>query len=221
MKTAVFERQQGEVQAALDTTTKAIAKYPKFAKLYMIQGQLYETQEDIPGARTTYAAGLKMCPDNATLWILASRLEERDGKSIKARAILEKARLLNPGNDVLWAEAVDVETRCGALAQAKAMLSRALQACPSSGILWSLAIWNELRPNRKAKSADALKNTKDHPLDEAIVVCTIARLFWAERKIDKARSWFQRAVADEGGRDWGEIWGWWLAFERQHGTLVS
>ncbi|KAJ8508012.1 hypothetical protein ONZ45_g9676 [Pleurotus djamor] len=219
MKSAVFERQQGQLDTALETLKAALAKFPKFAKFYMIQGQIHESRSSIPHARASYAAGIKVCPKSIPLWILASRLEERDGKSIKARALLEKARLVNPANDELWAESVRVEERAAktsstaqAQAQAKSMLARGLQECPTSGTLWSMAIWAEPRPVRKTRSVDALKKSADDP----IIVCTVARLFWAERKIEKARTWFGRAVGIN--EDWGESWAWWLNFERMHGT---
>jgi len=37
---------------------------------------------------------------------------------------------------------------------------------------------------------DALKKCNDDPY----VVAAVAGLFWADRKVDKARSWFNRAV---------------------------
>jgi pre-mRNA-processing factor 6 len=38
MKSAVFERQQGQYAAALETVSTALSEFPKFAKLYMIRG---------------------------------------------------------------------------------------------------------------------------------------------------------------------------------------
>src|SRR6266851_5087464 len=215
MKSAVFERQQGRTELALTTVSIALSKYPKLAKLYMIQGQIHQAANNYSAARAAYSAGLKAIPKDITLWVLASRLEEADGKSIRARALLEKARLVNPKSDVLWAEAVQVEERSGAGTQGKALLARALQECPTSGLLWSMAIWAEARPQRKARSVDALKKCADDPL----VICTVARLFWAERKIEKARQWFDRAVS--AGPDFGDTWGWWLKFERQQGTAAQ
>jgi pre-mRNA-processing factor 6 len=77
-----------------------------------------------------------------------------------------------------------------------------------------LAIWLEPRATRKARSVDALKKSSDDP----VIICTVARLFWAEGKIEKARQWFQRAIATD--KDLGETWAWWLKFEKQHGTKV-
>jgi pre-mRNA-processing factor 6 len=212
MKSAVFERQQGQLDAALDILATALTKFPKFGKLYMIQGQIHQSRKNYPAARASFSAGTRACPKEIVLWILASRLEEEDGKSIKARALLEKARQLNPGNDELWAEAVGVEERSGGAVQAKAMLARGLQECPTSGLLWALSIWSEPRPTRKTRATDALKKTKDSP----IIISTVARLFWADRKIEKARQWFERSVASVYA-DIGDHWGWWLKFERQHG----
>jgi pre-mRNA-processing factor 6 len=75
-----------------------------------------------------------------------------------------------------------------------------------------MSIWAEPRPTRKSRSVDALKKSSDDPL----IVCTVARLFWQERKIEKAREWFRRAV--KADKDLGDVWGWWLKFEEQHGT---
>ncbi|KIJ43896.1 hypothetical protein M422DRAFT_75492 [Sphaerobolus stellatus SS14] len=216
MKSAVFERQQSQLSEALETLSTAIKSFPKFPKFYMIQGQIHQQQNNFAAARASFAAGIKACPKEVTLWILAARLEEKDGKSIKARALLEKARLVNPTNERLWAEAVGVEERSGAPAQAKTVLARALQECSSSGLLWSMAIWAEPRPTRKSRSTDALTKSENHPL----VICAVARLFWAERKIEKARQWFARAVGSEVGADIGDVWAWWMKFERQHGTGV-
>jgi pre-mRNA-processing factor 6 len=101
-----------------------------------------------------------------------------------------------------------------------------LQECPTSGILLSLSIWAEPRPARKARGVDALRKAKD----DALVVCNVARVFWAEGKVEKAREWFKRAIKikgkDRDGNetkegDNGDCWAWWLKFERQYGTLVS
>ncbi|TFK18041.1 hypothetical protein FA15DRAFT_675582 [Coprinopsis marcescibilis] len=237
MKSAVFERQQKQFSNALETLSTALSKFPKAPKLYMIQGQIYQQQNNTSAARAAYAAGIKACPKDPTLWILASRLEEMAGRSIKSRAILDKARLANPKEEIIWAESVMVEERAATAAsgattpltalgfalgwssspaplsspQAKSMLSRALQECPTSGLLWSLSIFSETRPQRKSRSVDALKKSSDNP----IIICSVARLFWAERKVEKAREWFGRAVRADS--DLGETWGWWLKFERQYG----
>lgn len=124
MKSAVLERQSGSLDTALLTLEEGIAKFPSFDKLYMIKGQILESQSKNPQARETYAKGVKACPKSTALWILASRLEERAGIVIKARSLLEKARLLNPADPDLWEETVKVEERSGSTAQSRTMLAR-------------------------------------------------------------------------------------------------
>ena len=92
MKSATFERQQGQIDSRHSGWLYKLQKFPKFAKLYMVQGQIHQDTQNYLAARASYAAaGLKACPKVPTLWTLASQLEEADGKSIKARALLEKA----------------------------------------------------------------------------------------------------------------------------------
>ena len=47
----------------------------------------------------------------------------------------------------------------------------------------------------------------------------IIRLFWSDRKIDKARSWFTRTVKIDP--DLGDAWAYFYKFETLHGTEVS
>jgi pre-mRNA-processing factor 6 len=68
---------------------------------------------------------------------------------------------------------------------------------------------------RKGRSVDAQKKAGEHP---AFIVA-FARLFWAELKIEKTRQWMGNAITADA--DWGDAWGWWLQFERQHGEAVS
>jgi len=81
--------------------------------------------------------------------------------------------------------------------------------------LWNMAIWMEPGSGRKGKSVDAIKKSSEHP----VVICAIGRLFWAERKIEKARLWLGRSV--NADKDNGDLWAWWLKFERQHGEKVG
>ena len=70
----------------------------------------------------------------------------------------------------------------------------------------------EPRAQRKTKSVDALKKCDN----DAIVITTVARLFWAERKVAKARTWFEKSV--KVNPDIGDSWAWLYKFEQQHGT---
>jgi pre-mRNA-processing factor 6 len=213
IKSVAFERQRANTDVALDLVNQALQLYPAAPKLWMQKGQLYDALNNIPKARESYATGLRACPSSAPLWLLAARLEEHAGVLVRARSILERARLALPKNDTLWTEAVRLERRAGNVPAANALMAMALQACPNSGLLWSEKIMHlEARTQRKARALEAIRKVDN----DRFLFVTVGRIFWAERRLDKAASWFERAVVVDA--DWGDSWAWYVKFLRQHGT---
>ncbi|KAJ2686031.1 U4/U6 x U5 tri-snRNP complex subunit Prp1 [Coemansia spiralis] len=212
MKSAVLLRQLGRAADALQIATQGVERFPEFPKLWLVRAQL----EDPAVARQTLSRALKQCPREPVLWVAAAQLELRQaqGSSARARAVLERARVYVPREPLLWLEAARLEARESPEA-ARALLARALQECPRAGLLWAEAILLEPRAGRKAKSVDALKATD--PRDSHVTIA-IARLFWAERRADKARLWFDRAA--QADPDFGDAWAWWLRFEREQDDLA-
>lgn len=216
IKSVAFERQFGTNERALDLVNQGLQTYPKAAKLWMMKGQIYEKEGQVPQARQTYSTGLRACPKTVPLRLLAARLEERSGVIVKARSILDQGRLAVPKNAELWAESVRVERRANNIAQAKVLMAKALQDVPNSGLLWSENIWNlEPRTQRKPRSLEAIKKVDNDPT----LFVTVARIFWGERKLDKAMSWFEKAIVLDS--DLGDTWAWYYKFLLQHGTDVS
>ena len=226
MKSALLERECKQPDVALDLLEQGLQKYPTFAKMYMMGGQI--CSEDLPKnknsldrARKFYQRGLQKCPNNVVLWCLASQLEERvadygagsaSAGVTKARSLLELARLKNQKNPELWVEAIRLERRAGNDKLATSLMARALQEIPSSGLLLAENITTSPRVEQKSKSADAIKRCPDDPR----VITAVASLFAAERKNDKARKWFERAVVLDP--DMGDSWARLYAFELDAGT---
>jgi pre-mRNA-processing factor 6 len=175
-------------------------------------------------ARRIYQEGLEKCPSNVTLWILASRLEEmahtfvdkddtKAGAGVtKARSLLELARLKTPKNDNLWLEAIRLERRSSNPKLAESLMARALQECPKSGALLAENILTAPRVEQKSKSADAIKRNPESPL----VIAAVATLFASDRKTEKARKWFERAVMLNP--DLGDSWARYYVFELDNGA---
>lgn len=69
----------------------------------------------------------------------------------------------------------------------------------------------EARPQRKTKCMDALKKCEHNPH----VLLAASKLFWCERKLSKARSWFNRTVKIDP--DLGDAWAYFYKFELAHG----
>ncbi|KXG50987.1 RNA-processing protein, HAT helix [Penicillium griseofulvum] len=212
-KSVAFERQLGNIDDALDLVNQGLQLFPKADKLWMIKGQIYESQNKFPQAREAYGTGTRACPKSVALWLLASRLEEKAGAVVRARSVLDKARLAVPKNAELWTESVRVERRANNIAQAKVLMARAIQEVPTSGLLWSESIWHlEPRAQRKARSLEAIKKVENDP----ILFITVARIFWGERRLEKAMTWFEKAIVSDS--DYGDGWAWYYKFLMQHGT---
>jgi pre-mRNA-processing factor 6 len=215
VKSVAFERQLGNDDDALDLVNQGLQLYPKADKLWMMKGQIYEAQNKFPQAREAYGTGTRACSKSVPLWLLASRLEEKAGAVVRARSVLDRARLAVPKSAELWTESVRVERRANNIAQAKVLMARALQEAPASGLLWSESIWHlEPRAQRKARSLEAIKKVDNDP----ILFITVARIFWGERRLEKAMTWFEKAIVSDS--DYGDGWAWYYKFLMQHGTEV-
>ncbi|KAL3457724.1 PRP1 splicing factor, N-terminal-domain-containing protein [Aspergillus heterothallicus] len=213
IKSVAFERQLGNTDEALDLVNQGLQVYPNADKLWMMKGQIYEAQNKIPQSREAYGTGTRACPKSVPLWLLASRLEEKAGVVVRARSVLDRARLAVPNSPELWTESVRVERRANNIPQAKVLMARALQEVPSSGLLWSESIWHlEPRAQRKARSLEAIKKVENDP----ILFITVARIFWGERRLEKAMTWFEKAIVSNS--DLGDAWAWYYKFLLQHGT---
>lgn len=163
-------------------------------------------------AKKVYDSGLKSCPNSVPLWLSLANLEEEMSGLSKARAALTMARKRNPQNPELWLAAVRAELKHGYKKEADILMAKALQECPNSGILWAASIEMAPRPQRKSKSMDALKKCEHDPH----VIAAVAKLFWIDRKVDKARNWLNKAVTL--APDVGDFWAFLYKFELQHGT---
>jgi pre-mRNA-processing factor 6 len=213
VKSVAFERALGDDDSALDLVLQALQLFPANSKLWMMKGQIYEAKNMLPKAREAYNTGTRVASKSVPLWLLASRLEERSGILVKARSILDRARLAIPNNEVLWTESVRLERRAGSIPTANNVMAQALQQLPKSGMLWAeKVLYLEPRAQRKARSLEAVRiaNNDQH------IHLTVARVFWAERKLDKAVNWFERAILHQ--EDWGDTWAWYYKFLLQHGT---
>jgi pre-mRNA-processing factor 6 len=211
LKSAELEREAKIVEAERQLLDEALVKYPQFAKFWMMRGQLEERTNRPEVAREVYQKGIKNCPNSVAVWMCQAALEEKTSPA-KARSLLEKARLMNPKSPELWLAAVRVERRANNLKTAQQLLAKGLQDCPTNGVLWAETIEMEPANQKKAKSVEALKRCDNDPC----VIVAVAKLFWADKKVDKARTWFNRAVTINP--DYGDAWAHYYKFEVQHGT---
>jgi len=208
-----LEQALADVAAAHALATGGLQVHARSAELHAAKAAIELGRGEVEAARATYARALKLCPDASALWIGAAALEAADGNTGKARSLLESARIRTPGDPALWLEAVRVERRANNAQAASAMMAKAVQQCPTAGVLWAEAIAMEPRQSQKAKSSDAIKRCDNDPH----VILAVSRLFWRDRKLDKARVWCNRAAALDPKL--GDAWANYLAFELEHGSV--
>ncbi|CAJ1956560.1 unnamed protein product [Sphenostylis stenocarpa] len=226
MKSAIVERELGNIEEERRLLDEGLKQFPSFFKLWLMLGQLEEQLAEnakrldqsekrldhLKEAKKVYESGLKNCPNCVPLWLSLANLEEEMNGLSKARAVLTMARKKNPQNPELWLAAVRAELKHGYKKEADILMAKALQECPNSGILWAASIEMVPRPQRKTKSVDAIKKCDHDPH----VIAAVAKLFWHDRKVDKARTWLNRAVTL--APDIGDFWALCYKFELQHGT---
>ncbi|KAG2297478.1 hypothetical protein Bca4012_003282 [Brassica carinata] len=214
MKSAIVERELGNVEEERRLIDEGLKQFPTFFKFWLILVQLEERFNNLEQAKKACESGLKHCPNCIPLWVSYANLEERVNELNKAREILITARKKNPYVADLWLAAVRVELRHDNRGEAENLLSKALQECPKSGILLAADIEMATRSQRKTKSMDAMKKCFRDPH----VTAAVAKLFWQEKKVEKARAWLKRAVTLN--QDIGDHWALYYKFELQHGTEV-
>jgi pre-mRNA-processing factor 6 len=211
-KSIQLAKQLGNSEEETELLQEALTMFPDYHKLWILKGKHELERGNADAAREAYKVGSRNCPTATQLWILYSQLEEKNSSLAIARSILEKARQKNASNADLWLEAIRMETRNNMSKEASTLMARALQDCAASGKLWALSIDMEAPRHKKGKSVDALKKCDS----DAYVMLAVAKLFASERKIEKARSWFNRTVTLEA--DLGDAWAHFYEFELKHGT---
>lgn len=213
-KSVAFERRQGNTDEALDLVNRGLQIYPGTPQLHLQKGQIYEyALSKIPQAREAYSTGTRACSKSVALYLHLARLEEKSGLLVKARSVLDRARLQIPKSPELYTESVRLERRAGNTQAAQNMMAKALQEVPTSGLLWTEKIWHlEARTQRKPRALEAIKKVDNDP----ILFVTVARIFWGERRLEKAANWFEKALLLDP--DLGDSWAWYWKFLLQHGT---
>lgn len=205
MKSAIFEREFKNFETERDLLQEATKRFKRYPKLWLMLAQSFERSGDISSARSIYQTALKHCSSFVPLWLCFAQLETKEGLPAKARSVLETAKLQHPRSVPLWLASVRLEAPLDSKV-AERLLAKGLQTCPTSGELWAYAIENEIQPKRRGRCHDALKALSE----DAHVFLMAAKLFWFERKRDKAKNWFERALKQNG--DLGDIWANYLAF---------
>lgn len=187
MKSALLERECKKFEDALKLIQSGLKKYPNFAKLYMMGGQICSedledrTKEHLDRARAFYRRGLQKCPTSVVLWILASRLEETAPSFLLARSKTNNGNTTTTNNN----NGISPATGTG-FTKARSLLELARLKNPKNPDLWIEAVRLERRAgNEKLGATLIARALQECPHSGRLLAETIAT---APRVEQKSRS---------------------------------
>ena len=226
-KAIEMERNLGQMDRALEMVDQGLESFHSSSEIHTIGVQVAIKIGNKDMITERYRNGLNACPASVPLWLLAIGFQEHSGGIAKARSLVDLAlkavdlRQLQSQKEedenqqvFLFVEASRLERRDNNDKLADTLLSQALKKHPSSGILWAEAILTCAKNEQKARSTDALRYCNNDPQ----VILAIARIFYRDSKIDKARKWFERTTLLDP--TFGDAWVYWFAMERRQDSNV-
>lgn len=194
---------------------KALERFPDCDKLYLQKGQIFlDDLGDVRHAYEVFREGTTKCRKSQSLWLTLAMMEEKYNKSlILARSVLDKASLAFVSNDMIWVSRIELESRAQNYSNADQLCSKALKLFPHSPLIWKQRLKLIKKASfRRNAFLDALKSTNNSP----IILMNIGVFFWVENKLNKAKTWFERALnADKTN---GDCWCWLYNFISTYGT---
>lgn len=201
---------QKEYQEAELYLDQALEKCPDESLNYLLRSEVSLMQNDLRSCQLILSKGMRQCPNYINLYIEAAKVESRLNDHEGARSILNIGLVNNQESDQLYQAKAILETKSNNNTQARHFVAQGLKMCPESWRLWSENI--KLLPKksmRKTMFQDALNKTNEHPM----IMVEIGKVFAYEFQFERAKTWFQRAIKENGS--FGDSWAWLYYTETQ------
>lgn len=196
----------------LQLADQALEHFPDNPKLYLQKSQILRDLDDLAKAREVLSIGTRTCPKDVALWLSVHDIDCALESFSRARSVLDTAMIKIPDSDRLWEAKINLEIKQKDMVLARLLISKALKQFPSSALLWTKNL--SMIPKmslRKNAFLDALKQTGN----STDILQSIGVFFWIDAKFDKAKSWFDRAIAADNHN--GDTWSWLYSFMDKQG----
>jgi tetratricopeptide (TPR) repeat protein len=133
-KTAITSPFGAAESSSSDATTPTAsgAKPTIGPELYVMNGQLHESQGNYTKAIDSYSKALEIEPKNPSALLSTARLYERQNEKEKAIEFYQKASTVAPSNAAVYADLGNLHARSGNLTAAKDQLQKAVNLDPKS-----------------------------------------------------------------------------------------
>lgn len=191
LRSIKLEKEQKNLDEAWELSFEATKIFPSIDKVWIYAAEIKVEKGMLSEARDIYEKAIDLIKTSAKLWISYINFEANLKNFPRARSILEMAKVKIKKNVDLWLTCINLERKAENIEGALYFIAKGLQDLPDCGELWAIAIELEPKATRKTKIVAALKNCENDPL----VLTSVSKLFWKEKKLDKAKRWIERAIA--------------------------
>ncbi|RPD70660.1 hypothetical protein L226DRAFT_525757 [Lentinus tigrinus ALCF2SS1-7] len=216
-KAADLEKARGTRESLNAILEGAVHHCPQAEVLWLMWANEKWLEGDVPAALELLERAFIANSESQQIWLAAVKLEAENGELGVARELLVRARTVADTQRVkpaIFERQQDqlsnvLETLATAIKKypkfaklrleeahksikARALLDKARLANSGNEVLWAKAVDAEDHSGGTTQAKTVLARV---PYVWPAVVAGVARLFWTEREIEKARDWFGRAVA--------------------------
>ncbi|CAI5976632.1 unnamed protein product [Closterium sp. NIES-65] len=215
-RAAQLEKTHGTRESLDALLRRAVTYCPQAEVLWLMGAKEKWLAGDVPGARAILEEAYAAIPDSEEIWLAAFKLEFENREPERARRLLAKAREMG-GTERVWMKSAILEREVGDVEEEKFLLESGLRLFPRFHKLWLMLGQLEARQGRTGAAREIFQcGLKNCPGSIFLWLCAAKLEEDLDRKVDKARNWFGRAVtlAPEVGDFWAQLW----RFEKAHGS---
>jgi tetratricopeptide (TPR) repeat protein/energy-coupling factor transporter ATP-binding protein EcfA2 len=149
----LFNRLNGQLDAAIADYDQAIAINPKFAAAYYDRGNAYQTKHEYDRAIADYDQAIALDPQNASFYYFRGVAHLRKGLTDDAIADFDKLLALNPNDSDAYRQRGNAYEDKGDHARAIADYSQAIALDPTDSTAYNGRCWVEVIVGRDLEQA--------------------------------------------------------------------
>ena len=188
----------GRSEDALATVKEAIGLNPRLDFLHLHLANTYKMLGRFPEARAEYQAAVALNPRMSPAWLALGELAKRMGEPAEERRVLERAVAAGTSSAAILARLAQIEIASGELDAAERHAAEATGLMPEFGAGWW--VWGDVaqKANRRREAVQRYEKAIALGFGDARAYLEIGKLLLAEKRMDAARSYLERAAATGG-----------------------
>jgi choline-sulfatase len=185
-------------EAAVASVTEAIKLNPRLDFLHLHLANTYKMLGRLPEARAEYQAAVALNPRMSQAWLALGELAKRSGQAAEERRLLERAVDAGTSSAAILARLAQIEIASSELDAAGRHAAEATSLMPEFGAGWW--IWGDVaqKANRRREAVQRYEKAIALGFGDARAYLELGKLLLAEKRMDAARGYLERAAATGG-----------------------